>query len=571
MKVSDLIIEFLINKEIKHIFGYPGGMVTGLMDSLNERKDKIVNHTNYHEQAAAFCALGYSLASRKFGVSYATSGPGATNLITGICNAYFDSIPALFITGNVNIAESKGTLPIRQKGFQEMDIISGIKNYTKYAKYIDDKNSILYELQKAYSIAMEGRFGPVLLDIPMNIFKEKINIDSLIQYKEKQQNIKIDKLKNILDLIKNAKRPCIIAGMGVNPYKKDFLKLAKILNFPIILSMPNIDLVPTNNNLNYGFLGAYGNRSANFIIHKADLIISLGSRLDIRQIGAVRENFAPNAKLIRIDIDENEFSNIIKNDEITLNCDCKVFINNLMQKIDEKSLQIHNLKKWLEICNIIKNKLKNKDSSKETKIIKELSNYIPNDAIITTDVGQNQVWVAQSFKIKDNQRILTSSSFGAMGSALPLAIGAYFGLDSKNCQIFCISGDGGFQMNIQELEFIRREKIPIKIIIINNKSLGMIRHFQEIYFDKKYVSTTLDSGYSTPNFKKIAKAYDLEYFKITNKHKIKKEMFASKKATIIEVLFDFDTYVKPKLEFGRPNCDQSPPLSRKLYKYLLNL
>lgn len=569
MNVADLIVEFLIQKGIKDIFGYPGGMVIHLINSLDKYKDKITNHINYHEQASAFAANGYALASQNIGVAYATSGPGATNLITGIANAYFDSIPCIFITGNVNKSESKGNLPIRQKGFQETDIISLIKNCTKYAKYIDDKNIILYELQKAAHLATNGRFGPVVLDIPMNIFKEEVDICSLKQYKiEKQHKQDID-FDEILSMIQDSKRPCIIAGLGINPYKKHFLKLLEILKIPTILSMPNIDLLPTKHHLNVGFLGAYGHRSANFIAHKADLILSIGSRLDIRQIGAVRENFAPNAKLIRIDIDENEFSNKIKDDELQIHCDGKYFLKNLLFTINKSDIKL-NTSKWLDTCKKIKGILKNQDISNETAFINCISKKIPNDTIITTDVGQNQVWIAQSFHIKTNQRILFSSSFGAMGCSLPMAIGAYFGSKSHK-GIYCISGDGGFQMNIQELEFIRKEKIPLKIIIINNKSLGMIRHFQEIYFNKNYILTTKDSGYSTPNLKKIAKAYELKYFKIKNIDGIKKEIFSYPKAAIIEIIFDFDTYVSPKLEFGKPNCDQLPLLDRKLYKYLLNL
>ncbi|RAX54107.1 hypothetical protein CCY99_04720 [Helicobacter sp. 16-1353] len=581
MNVADLIVEFLIQNGIKDIFGYPGGMVIHLINALDKRKDKITNHINYHEQGSSFAACGYSLASRNIGVAYATSGPGATNLITGIANAYFDSIPCLFITGNVNIDESKGNLPIRQKGFQEMDIIPLLKNCTKYATYINDKNEILYELQKSLHIAKNGRCGAVVLDIPMNIFKENIDLSTLRQYEYKITSKKEMDFSEILAILKDSKRPCIIAGMGVNPYKNNFLQLLELLQIPIILSMPNIDLLPTKHPLNFGFLGAYGLRMANFIIHKSDVILSIGSRLDIRQIGAKKENFAPNAKLIRIDIDENEFINKIKENELQIHSDCGDFIDKLavcLRDSNDFTTRNYMWHKWLKICKEIRQTLKDKDARFETKAINAISKYIPNNAIITTDVGQNQVWVAQCFNIKDKQRILFSSSFGAMGCSLPMAIGAYFGSkdsnisqDSINTKIYCICGDGGFQMNIQELEFIRKEKLPIKIIIINNKSLGMIRHFQEIYFDKNYVATTKDSGYSTPNFKKITKAYGLKYFKIIKKQDIKKHIFSYPKAAIIEVIFDFDTYVFPKLEFNKPNCDQLPPLERKLYQYLLNL
>lgn len=567
MKVSDYIVEFLISKEITDIFGYPGGMLTYFMDSLHKNKDRIKAHTNYHEQASSFSACAYAQVSHKPGVAFATSGPGATNLITGICNAYFDSIPTLFITGQVNTNESKIGLLVRQKGFQETDVVSLVKECTKYAIYIKSADDIRYELEKAYSISLSGRQGPVLIDIPMNVFKQEIDSEKLRGYPD-QIKLKTNSLDlgYIFDAIEKSKRPCIIAGSGIkiSGQTEIFNSLIKKLQIPVITSMLAFDCVKSDSNLYYGFIGAYGHRYANFIVAKSDLVISIGSRLDVRQVGGKVGNFAPQAKLIRIDIDTNELSNKIKDDEYQIEADLKDFLvtwNNL-EKIPAPKLD------WLKVCNEIKLKLQDGDQQKANLFIKNISLCIPDNVVITTDVGQNQVWVAQSFITKQSQLVLFSGGHAAMGYSLPAAIGAYYA-SRKN--IYSFNGDGGIQMNIQELQFVFREQLPIKIFILNNKSLGMITHFQEMYFDSNYAMTTENEGYSTPDFKKIAGAYGLGYSCVKELSDIEKLNLVDGIPEIIEIKLDKLTYVYPKLEFGKPNQDQEPLLDRSLYNYLMGL
>lgn len=576
MKVSDFIVNFLINKGITDVFGYPGGMVTHLMDSFEKYKNNINVHVNYHEQASAFSACGYAQCSHKPGVAFATSGPGATNLITGICNSYFDSIPCIFITGQVNTYESKGNLLVRQKGFQETNIVSMIKNVTKGAVYIkssEDFPKLFYEL---YCLAISGRPGPVLIDIPLNIQRENIE-DDVAQFYIKKEVKSIDntidnfQVDDVVDILKESNRPCMIVGAGIRQSGQinEFRKFVGNLKIPILTSMIAIDVLEKDNPYNYGFIGSYGSRVANFITSKSDLIISIGSRLDCRQTGSNLSIFALNAQIIRIDIDKNEMTNKIKENEIQYNIDLKDFFNYMntasFNECYDKFL------KWNNICVEIGKKLNYIDNLFPNTIINKLSDFFPDECVITTDVGQNQVWVAQSINNKSKHRVLFSGGHGAMGYSLPAAIGAYY---ACKLPVICIVGDGGLQMNIQELEFIRRENIPIKIMLINNYSLGMIRHFQEMYFDSVFSQTVENKGYSTPDFSRLVKAYDIDYLSIEGlcdiKSDIRKILFNSR-PTFIEVKIKQKTYVFPKLAINKPIEDQEPLIDRELFNIIKNL
>ncbi len=566
IKVSDYIVDFLIEKGVTDVFGYPGGMVTHLMNSFYNRQEQIKAHVNYHEQASAFCACGYAQACGKVGIAYATSGPGATNLVTGICDAYFDSLPTLFITGQVNTFEAKGNMPVRQRGFQETDIVAITERITKYSVYVEKAEDIRYELEKAWHIANEGRKGPVLLDIPSNIQRSMIEPETLRKYiSPKMVPGFRDDCEKIISLLEESKRPVLLFGAGIKSANatEAAQALVKKWKIPVVTSMLAFD-IPDAAQENYGFIGAYGMRSANFIIAKADLIISVGSRLDVRQVGAKRENFAPDAKLVRIDIDAGELQYKVHEDEIDILGDATGILKTLYQyTIDPVKFLT-----WKKICNEIKEKLDNLDNRHPNEMILEFSKRVPEDRIITTDVGQNQVWIAQSFMVKRGQRVFFSGGHGAMGYSLPAAIGAYYAVRKP---IICFCGDGGIQMNIQELQFVAREKLPIITVILNNNALGMIRHFQEMYFDGIYCQTTKQYGYTTPSFEKLAAAYGIPYIKITDRQDLDKFCYQEQEPQIIEILLDEPTYVFPKLEFGKPNQDQEPLLDRTLYDELMNL
>lgn len=568
MKVSDYIVEFLIKEGVKDVFGYPGGMVAHLMDSFDKYKTQIAVHTNYHEQASSFAANGYAQVSGKVGVAYSSSGPGATNMITGICNAYFDSIPTLFLTGQVNVYEAKGNLPIRQRGFQETEIIPIVKSVTKYCAYVGREEDIRYELEKAFYYALEGRRGPVLLDIPMNVQRMEIEPEHLRSFSEEivKPKTNID-VGAVIDALNNAERPVLLVGAGTKSSKARRLvnKLVKKWEIPVVSSMVAVDVVPTMEKTNYGFLGAYGCRTANFIVAKSDLVISIGSRLDVRQVGGKRENFAPNAQLIRIDIDEGELAYHVNDREMLICAEAEEILDRLYNAETEFR---YDMQKWGAVCKQIKEELDGIDDKTPNVIIKKIGRMIPSNYSITTDVGQNQVWVAQSFEIKPGQNVFFSGGLGSMGYSLPAAIGVYYG---SRRPVVSFNGDGGLQMNIQELQFVARERLPIAIVVFNNYALGMIRHFQEMYFDSNYTQTVDGNGYEAPSFGKIAEAYGIKYRRIDTTEEIDEGLFRIVEPIMIEVCFNENTYVLPKLEFGKPNQDQEPLLNRDIFERLMKL
>ena len=557
MKASDYIVEYLLRQNITDVFGYPGGMVTHLMDSLS--KFPIKSHVTYHEQGAAFAACGYAQTTGKVGVAYATSGPGATNLITGICNAYFDSIPTLFITGQVNTFEYKGDLGVRQRGFQETDIVSIVSPVTKYAVRITDATKLKWYLDYAFYIAQEGRRGPVLLDIPMDIFRADIDPQSMEGFEAPVYNrdTSFDKLKEALS---KASRPVILAGSGIKTSNAadKFNEVIRKHDIPVVTTMLAVDTAKDS----YGFIGAYGTRTANFIVAKSDLVISLGARLDVRQTGARRENFAPDAVIVRVEIDAGELSLRVHDDEIQIHADVNDVLDTLLEA------DTRDLTGWNEVCRKIREELKDIDDRLPNKYVSRISELIPENSVITTDVGQNQVWVAQSFKVKDGQRIFFSGGHGAMGYSLPAAIGCALA-DGK--AVYSFQGDGGIQMNIQELQTIARENLPVKIILFNNSALGMIRHFQEMYFEDNYVQTVPSGGYTVPDFGAIAAAYKIPYRCIGKVEEIDDSLFDAEGPQFVEVRITEPTYVYPKLEYGKPNQDQEPLLDRKRYSYIMEL
>ena len=570
MIVTDYITQFIEMAGIEVAFGYPGGMVTFLMESF-DKSNKVQAYCMYHEQAAAFAACGYAQRSGKVGVAYATSGPGATNLITGICHAFYESVPVIFITGQVNRNEAKGSLKVRQRGFQETDIVQMVKGITKYAAYVEEPDDIRYHLEKALFCAKEGRPGPVLLDIPIDVQRSTINENLVKKYEETKlllHDIK-EKADIVLNYLLDAKRPVLLLGNGIHTSgcHEMVKQLMCTMNIPVVTSMISIDILPKEHSNNYGFIGAYGTRYSNFIISKSDLVISFGSRLDIRQTGANKNEFAKNARIVRIDVDQYELENKIKLDEVPILADLKDILNELRN--EQRFTKYTANRTWLDQCVYYKRKLLGIDDLIPNEIIAKISSYIPDNVTITTDVGQNQVWMAQSFVNQENQRVLFSGGHGAMGFSLPAAIGAYY---STKKPVYCFSGDGGIQINIQELQFIVREKIPIKIFIINNHSLGMIRHFQEIYFNSNFSQTVIEKGYSTPDFTKIGDAYGIRSFTIRSKEDLLelRSHFIDNEPLLINYIINGPTFVYPKLEFTRPIYDQDPPIDRSLLQELLD-
>jgi acetolactate synthase-1/2/3 large subunit len=563
MKVSDFIIQFLLDNGSKKFFGYIGGAVTHIYDSIAaNKKVKIINTIN--EQGAGFAAEGYARITGKTGVAIATSGPGATNLITPIGSCFFDSIPVLFITGQVNTYEYKYNKLSRQIGFQETDIVSIVKPIVKYAVMIDDAESIRYEIEKAYFLTQHDRKGPVLIDIPMNIQRLDIDFTKLksfyesVEYQKLQYLYDFSRIDEIAELLQNANRPILLIGGGarLSNSEKIIDKFLHKYQLPIVYSLMGKDVIKDTYKYNMGLIGAYGNRYGNLALANADLIIVVGSRLDTRQTGTDISTFAREAKIVQVDIDTNELNAKIKSD-IAILADVKSFF----RELDKRKFKF-NITEWLS--RLLEYKIKfpsitslNAKKKIPNNIVNIISKICSDDDIISVDVGQHQMWAAQSFETKGIQRVLFSGGMGSMGFALPAAIGAFIGSGRR---VLVIAGDGGFQMNIQELEIIARRKLPIKIFIMNNGCLGMVRQFQELYFKKRYIGTMKD--YSVPNFEKIGIAYGIKSKTIYNNQNIITEIknsLQNNDAEIINIIMsDKYTSVEPKLIVGRPIEDMYP-------------
>jgi len=518
----------------------------------------------HHEQAAAFAADAYARIKNIPGVALATSGPGATNLITGIGSCYYDSVPAIFITGQVNINEQKGNKSTRQIGFQETDIISIIKPLTKAAYSITNPNDIPVVFESAFGICTHGRPGPVLIDIPMNI--QDMEITNIFQDNSVEDSVKnINTITNYVDdfihALNKSTRPLCLVGRGIKVagVTNQFLSFVEALNLPVVTSLLAVDVIPYNHPNRIGFIGTYGNRWANYALGNCDLLLVLGSRLDLRQTGVDVVSFQENKSIFHVDVEESELNNRLTNC-ITLNADLSQFFN---FKVNNNLYSNKNEEWLLEIkkqykCLPDTDELKGIKGINPNKFIHILSKSSNKAGAFCTDVGNNQMWASQSIEINLGQHFLSSGGMGAMGYSLPAAIGASFALQKK--PIICISGDGGFQINIQELQTIIRNKLPIKIVILNNNSLGMIRQFQDAYFESCYQATVW--GYSAPDFVKISKAYNITSYSIESPDKIEiglSKMWAKpEEPFLLNVFIDLHTNVYPKMMYGNSITKMEP-------------
>lgn len=566
IKVNDFIAAFLKAQSITHVFEMAGGMITHLLDAIY--------HTNainiisvHHEQAAAFAVDGFARFTGKPGIALATSGPGATNLLTGIGNCYFDSVPALFLTGQVNQHEQKGDRKIRQLGFQETDIISMARPITKKCYAVTTAAEIESVLPEAYQLAIEGRQGPVLIDIPMNLQRAEIEVNaaSLLPLKREviQKTISEKLLSDLEQAIQHSQRPIILAGRGIVATKSidKLLQFAELTQIPVVTSLLGLEAIPYQHLMRVGFIGSYGNRWANIAIGTADLLIVLGSRLDIRQTGADVDGFKKNKVIYHIDCDENEMNNRV-NGCICITEDVENFLTVFLKKIDPTKFslkkdwisQIHQLKKeWPDT-----EELKELDGINPNFFMARLAEWSKGVQGFVADVGNHQMWAAQSLRLLRNQFFMTSAGMGAMGYALPAAMGACFAAGKKS--VVVIAGDGGFQLNIQELQTVVHHRLPLKLIILNNNSLGMIRQFQDSYFDSRHQSTAW--GYSAPNFEKIGEAYGICSKTISETNQIDEGMqflFSdADKPVLLQVMIHSKANAYPKIAFGKPITEMEP-------------
>lgn len=567
IRVSDYIVELLIKQGVKDVFLLAGGGIMYLLDSIGKSK-KIRYIVNHHEQACAIAAEAYARVTNKVGVCFVTTGPGSTNAITGVAGAWVDSIPMLVISGQVKrelIADYK---KVRQVGPQEINIIDIIKGITKYAKTIMNPDSIRYEIERAFYEAKNGRPGPVWLNIPLDvqgaiINKEKLEGFEIKEIEKNEKGILSRKIIKTVKLLEKSKRPVILAGSGIrlSGGLMEFIKMVNMLKIPVLTTINGLDLIEESNKYFFGRFGPMGQRRANFVLQNSDLIISIGSSLNVATTGFDFKNFACKAKKIFVNIDKNELSKIKFKIDLSIKCDAKDFIKRMCEITDKLKMNID--KRWLEVCRYWKEKYpvilsefyNDKEHVNSYVFFNELSKLINSKQILTTGVGLDVVSFIQSYQVRKEQRAFVNKNFGSMGWDLPAVVGTCTANNFES--VVCVVGDGSVQLNIQELATIGYYKMPIKIFIFNNGGYKSIRDTQNTLFGGNLVGADGKTGENNPNFEKIASAYGIKYCKIKSNDEITKtirKVLKENGSVITEVFLNYDQERIPRMSTQRL-CD----------------
>lgn len=536
IKLSDYVFKFIEGKGIKHAFILPGGGAMHLDDSIG--KSKIQYICCGHEQAASIAAESYGQHTNDIGVVLVTSGPGATNAITGLTAGWIDSTPMLVISGQAKRSDLIGESGVRQMGSQEVQIVEMVKPITKYAVQILEPMDIKYHLEKAYYEATTGRMGPVWIDIPLDVQAAMIDEEKLIGYEEARINKnKVDisnEIKDTFKLLKNSKQPLILAGNGIKLAGAEdaFYELINKLQIPVLTTWKSIDLLDENDSLYAGHPGVMGDRGANFILQSSDLLIVLGSRLDPSITAFNHKNFGKNAKKVMVDIDEHEIRKMKMDIEVRAICNVKDFIEQLNNNCGElinnlSDEKVNERESWLAYCKNIRAKYPTvtdehrniKDYVSAYYFIDELCKQLtPDDIIVPESSGGAGEITYQAFKIKKGQKMKNAAGLGSMGFGLPYSIGSC--LANYRKRTILINGDGAFQLNIQELETLARLSLPIKIFIWNNNGYASIRAMQRNTFNGHYVASEEGSGLTMPSLSKIANAYGIKTFVAKNNNEM---------------------------------------------------
>ena len=554
MSGAEILIESLKREGVKYIFGYPGGVILNIFDLLYDDKDLKLILTR-HEQGAVHAADGYARATGKPGVVLVTSGPGATNTVTGIATASMDSVPLVVITGQVP------TVLIGNDAFQEADIVGITRPCTKYNILSKNVEDLAREIKEAFHIASTGRPGPVLIDLPKDVTSGKTDFVWPKELDIRSYNPTYEGNKWMIERaaheIARAKKPVIIAGGGciISEAAKELKELAEYANLPVTMTLMGLGAFPGTHELSLGMLGMHGTYYANKSIQESDLLIAIGMRFDDRVTGKI-EGFAPHAKIVHIDIDPTSIRKNVRVD-IPIVGDVKrvLKIMNKALKEDVKEQWGEVRKAWLkEIAEWKKERpmsyTYDAEKIKPQFVVEKIYELTKGDAIITTEVGQNQMWTAQFYKFDKPRRLLTSGGLGTMGYGFPAAIGAQFAYPDK--LVIDIAGDGSIQMNIQELATAVIYKLPVKVAILNNHYLGMVRQWQELFFQERYSHVHLHTE-TTPDFVELAHAYGAVGLRATKPSEVEpviKEAFKTKKTVFMDFLCDWKEKVYPMVPAG---------------------
>ena len=561
LRVADYIVGELRRNGVDRIFMLPGGMIMHLMDAVGCSKG-LKYYCSHHEQASAMAADGYAKESGKLGVCFVTSGPAATNILTGLVGSYQDSVPLLFITGQCKLKETiqgRKIKGLRQCGFLEADIVPIVKSVTKYAAFVDDPRDIRMHLEKAIHLATTGRPGPVLLDIPLDIQGASIDPEKLKGYavSARENRISAAHIERLMKRLHASKRPMILAGHGIRVagMVSEFKRLVSKLKVPVATTLMAKDLLPYDHPYFAGHPGPRAQRGANFSIQSADLIISMGSSLNIQTVGYEGELFAPNAYKIQIDCD----SSLLKKQQVGVNWQLKWDIKDYIPTLLNTSLNYQKPREWIAWAQTIRQWNKKYSSRTEShyfggkgsrvnlyEFIQVLSELTHGEETLLTDAGQPHPIFGQALEIKGNQRYLNQGSFAGMGYALPAAIGAAIAAPRKT--IIPTIGDGSFQTNIHELQTVYYYQSNLKIFVINNDGYASMKTTQNNFFKGRMVASTRETGVTMPDTKKIAYAYGIPYVVCRNRGELRRkvsEVLGSKGPVICEIFALTDQRIFP--------------------------
>ncbi len=566
LKGADWIAKFLASQGVEAVYEVAGGMIVNLIDALH-RDGQVKIVACHHEQAAGFAAEGHARMNGVPGVAMGTSGPGAINLLTALGSCHFDSTPAVFITGQVNRHERKLERPIRQLGFQETDIAAMAAPIAKAAIRVEEAAALAGAFEEAFALARSGRPGPVLVDVPLDLqlaeIAEPIPAGPVALLEPQAPPLAEASLRLVIDDLAAAERPLLLVGGGVRAGHAvaELRDLVERLGVPVVNSLMGVDALPYDHPLRVGMIGTYGNRWGNIALSRCDALLVLGSRLDIRQTGADTEAFTAGRVIHHVDVDPGEVNNRVTGTHELISDLAPALA--ALSALAPATAPDHSA--WAAEIAALREEwpdtgeLPGIEGINPNQVMHQFAH--PSASAYVADVGQHQMWAAQSVELTGDQRFLTSGGMGAMGSGLPLAIGAAV---ESGRPVVSINGDGGFQLNLQELQTLARNNFPVKVVVLDNGSHGMVRQFQESYLDGRYQSTVW--GYSAPDFARVAAAYEIPSRSVSDPDEVADavaEMWATEGPYLLEVAIDTAANAYPKIAFGYPISEMEPFVAPK--------